>query len=308
MQISDFSHILNAYEPPSSCDLPGRGGSRQLECGIQKLHVSQPAISRQLKWFEARLGVVLFERLPRGIRLTEAGELLRGYSARIFEIESTAAAAMRDIAGVARGQLTIGASNTIGTYLLPVWLAKFREKFPKIAVSLFVGNTLQVAEGVADLKFAYGFIEGPLHDPELRIQRLMDDELVPVVAAGHPLARKRSLEAEKIGHYPLLMREAGSGTRELVIDMLRAQEITPEDVMTLSNTEALKQAALQGAGIAWLPTLCMARELGEGQLRILKLPALSLRRPLNIVRSASAYLSPAGESFLELLQRGVRSL
>ena len=280
--------------------------SGSLTTASKRLHISQPAISRQLKWFEARLGVVLFERLPRGMRLTQAGEILRDYASRLLEIERSATAAMREIAGVDRGQLAIGASNTIGTYLLPAWLAKFRQKYPKIVVSVFIGNTEQVSEGVADLRFACGFIEGPLHFAGLQVERLLYDEILPVVAGTHALATQKRIDLRSFSSLPLLMREAGSGTREIVCATLDALNIIPTNVMCLSNTEALKQAALEGGGVAWLPRLCMERELRDGELVPLKLPKLRIKRLLHTVLGTDTYLSPACEAFLEVIRDSIK--
>lgn len=277
-----------------------------LSVAAKHLHISQPAISRQLKWFEARLGLVLFERVPRGTRLTQAGEILHDYASRLFEIERAATAAMREIAGLDRGTLSIGASNTIGTYLLPAWLANFRQKYPVIAVSVFIGNTAQVSEGVADLRFACGFIEGPLHIAGLRVERLLYDEILPVVAATHALGTLKRIDLDSLATLPLLMRESGSGTREVVSAMLEALKIVPTNVMCLGNTEALKQAALEGGGIAWLPRLSMERELAAGELVPLRIPKLKIRRALNMVRGSSPHMAPAAEAFLGLVRAAIK--
>jgi DNA-binding transcriptional LysR family regulator len=284
----------------------GIAESGNLGAAAKRLSISQPALSRQLKWFEDRLGVVLFERLPRGMRLTQAGEILRDYASRLFEIERAASRAMQEIANVDRGQLMLGASNTIGTYLLPVWLAAFRTRYPKISVSVFVGNTEQVAQGVADLRFAFGFIEGPLHVPDLRVERLMQDEILPVAASGHAALNQKRLDPASLRTLPLLMREEGSGTRELVSAALGDFDIIPTNVMHLGNTEALKQAAVQGGGIAWLPRCSIESELASGDLVALKLPKLVIRRPLNLVLSAGTYMAPAGGAFLDIVRAAIK--
>ena len=281
--------------------------SGSLSTASQRLHISQPALSRQLKSFEHRLGVVLFERLARGMRLTQAGEILRDYAARLFEIERAAALAMREIEGVDRGQLVIGASNTIGTYLLPVWLAAFRKQYPKIAVSVFIGNTEQVAQGVSDLRFAYGFIEGPLHVAQLRVERLMHDEILPVAASTYAAATLSQIDLRSFNTLPVLMREEGSGTRELVSATLKSLKIAPTNVMYLSNTEALKQAALQGGGVAWLPRSSIARELATGELVVLKVAKLCIRRPLNLIRGAGSYVAPAGDALLKIVREMIEA-
>ena len=274
-----------------------------LTASARKLHVSQPALSRELKAFESRLGVTLFERHAKGMRLTQAGEELNRYAVRLFELERTAEAAMREIAGAQRGRLTLGASNTIGTYVLPAVLATYRRQHPSMQISLFVGNTEQVSQGVDDMRFMLGFIEGPLHLRGLRSTVFQHDEIVPVAAADQPLLKRRALKAGDLSGEPLLMREHGSGTRELITAALERQHIVQGDIMEFGNAEALKRAAVHGGGIAWLPRICMLAELRTGQLRELPLPELTITRPLMMVQRDNAPVEPAAEAFLQLLRQ-----
>lgn len=273
-----------------------------LTASARKLHVSQPALSRELKAFESRLGVTLFERHAKGMRLTQAGEELNRYAVRLFELERTAEAAMREIAGAQRGRLTLGASNTIGTYVLPAVLATYRRQRPQVQISLFVGNTEQVSQGVDDMRFMLGFIEGPLPVPGLRTTVFQHDEIVPVAAPDHPLLERGALEPADLSGEPLLMRENGSGTREVIAEALQRQRIVQGETMEFGNTEALKRAAVHGGGIAWLPRICMLNELREGQLRELPLRELAITRPLMMVQRESAPIEPTAEAFLRLLR------
>ena len=243
-----------------------------------KLRISQPALSRELKAFEEREGVRLFERLPRGMRLTEPGHVLHEHACRLFAVADAAQAAMQEFAHARRGQLAIGASNTIGTYVLPQFIAGFRAAYPDIALSIFVGKTEQVARGVADLRFNLGLVEGPLHVEGLYAQQFRTDELIPVVASSHPLATQQKLQQHQLNGLPLLMREPGSGTRELILQLLQQQQIAPGEIIELGNTEAVKQAAIHAAGIAWLPRISVSRELQDGVLHELPLAALHLQR------------------------------
>lgn len=272
-----------------------------ITASAQRLHISQPALSRELKVFEDRLGVTLFERHPKGMRLTQAGEVLRDYASRLFALEHAAEAAMRDFASSRGGRLTIGASNTIGTYVLPRMLAAFRREYPGVDVSLFVGNTEQVSRGVMDMRFILGFIEGPLHEEGLRATTFQDDELIPVVAADHALAGKKRLSNADIAEQTLLMREPGSGTRELVAEMLQAQGIDCKSTMEFGNTEALKQAAIHGAGIAWLPRISMSGDVADSLLHELPAPRFRVLRPLKILLRDRAYLEPQMQTFLKLI-------
>jgi DNA-binding transcriptional LysR family regulator len=265
-------------------------------CG-ERMHISQPAVSRQLKEFEQRIGVVLFERLPRGMRVTQPGEVLRDYAARLFEIARTAEAAVREMSDARQGHLSIGASNTVGTYILPGLIAGFRRSHPAVGISLFVGNTEQVAQGVADLRFTLGFIEGPLHLSGMRVDRFIDDELVPVASGDHALrAKKRLLSADLCGH-ALLMRERGSGTRELVERRLQRHGVRAGYIVEFGSNEAIKQAAIRGEGVAWLPRVCMARELAAAELVRLPVQALTIRRPLSVIRRSGGYAAPVAEAF-----------
>jgi DNA-binding transcriptional LysR family regulator len=268
----------------------------------RKLHISQPALSRELRTFEARLGVTLFERHPKGMRATHAGEVLSRYAARLFELERAAEAAMREIAGAFHGRLSLGASNTIGTYVLPRVLAALRRDRPQVQVSLFVGNTEQVSQGVDDMRFMLGFIEGPLHRRGLRATAFQQDEIVPVASPDHPLLRRRRLAIADLSGQPLLMREQGSGTRELIAATLRRHEIVEGTMMEFGSTEALKRAAVHGGGIAWLPRISMAEELRAGSLCELPLRQLRIVRPLMALTRRGAPLEPVAQVFLDLLR------
>lgn len=267
----------------------------------QQLHISQPALSRELRVFEARLGVTLYERHARGMHLTEPGRLLLGYAERLFALEAEASAAMRAVAEARSGRLVIAASNTIGTYVLPPVLAAFRRDYAEAELSLFVDNTQHVAEGVADMRFMLGFIEGPLHTPGLSARVFRQDEILPVVAADHPLTSQASLELASLRGETLLLREAGSGTREF-IDRLRAEHgLAAAPMMEFSNTEALKQAAIHGGGIAWLPRIAIADELARDVLVPLSLAVLNVKRELSIVQREGAYMPPIAQALVERL-------
>lgn len=274
-----------------------------ISAASQRLYISQPALSRELKDFEARLGVTLFERMPRGMRLTHAGEVLRDYANRLFDISRMAESAMREIADARQGLLSIGASNTVGTYLLPRMLAVFRRANPGVRIAMYVGNTAQVSQGVADMRFTLGFIEGPLHVSGLVAEPFQKDELVPVVSAQHELLQKKRLVLEDISGQPLLMREKGSGTRELIAELLEQNGIQQGSVMEFGNTEALKQATLHGGGIAWLPLISVTQELREGSLQILPIKRLRVLRPLSIIRRTGAHVGPTSEAFLKTLKK-----
>ena len=167
---------------------------------------------------------------------------------------------------------------------------------------MFLGNTEQVSQGVADMRFALGFIEGPVHVIGLRVERFGEDEIVPVVSPDHPLTRKKRPSAADFSGQPLLMREPGSGTRELTETTLSQQGIRPGRVVEFGNAEAIKQAAIHGGGIAFLPRISMPRELAAGELVTLPIRELTIRRSLSVIRRATGYIAPIATAFLTLLR------
>ncbi|WP_369925953.1 LysR family transcriptional regulator [Xanthomonas sp. NCPPB 2632] len=265
------------------------------------LHISQPALSRELRELEDSVGLTLFERLPRGMRLTHPGEVLSEYAARLFDVANAAKLAMKELASAQVGHLSIAASNTIGTYVLPRILARLRTESPGVMVSLFVGNTAQVSQAVADMRYTLGFIEGPLHVAGLQATRFADDKLLPVVAAWHRLAEAQSIVPSDLHDEPLLMRETGSGTRELIVDLLTELGVRRGSIMEFGNTEAVKQATIHGGGIAWLPAISIGDELANDVLIPLPCEPLIIRRPLTIVRRTGASDGPAERALLSLL-------
>lgn len=266
-----------------------------------KLTVSQPAVSRELSELEARLGVALFDRLPRGMRLTEAGDLLYEYARRIFALEQSAQSALGEFASTRSGRLAVGASSTLGMYVLPEKVAEFHRRFPGIELTLEVGNTRDIEELLLEHKLVLGFIEGPAATEQCELHPLMRDEIVAVAPPGHPLAGKSGIAADEIAGQPTVLRETGSGTRTIVEQALGIRGLRPTPALSLGSTEAVKRAVLAGAGIAWVSRLCISDELESGKLVTLDVPSMRIHRPLSAIWLKDKRLSPAASAFLQLL-------
>ncbi|TAM11412.1 MAG: LysR family transcriptional regulator [Nevskiaceae bacterium] len=264
------------------------------------MHISQPAVSRELKALEDRLSVRLFERRPRGMRLTEAGALLEDFATRIFTLERGAESAVRDFLGVRTGSLEIGASHTLGTYLLPRWIAVFARRYPDIHVALDVENTAAVARGVREYRYAFGFIEGPAPEDGLEVVTLAEDEVVPVVAGSDALAQRPPETAQALADVPVLLREEGSGTRLVLERNFHKRGLQLRCVGQINSAEALLRAVEAGAGVAWLSRVGVAEQLASGRLVQLPAHGLHVRRQLRLVRLRERYLSPAADAFVKL--------
>ncbi len=273
-----------------------------ISAGAVRLHISQSAVSKQLSDFEQHLGTVLFERLPRGVRLTEAGKLLLGYANRIFSLEKEAAQALGDLHALRRGRVAIGASRTIGGYLLPAVLAQFNRLHPEIELSLDVANTRAIQAMLLEGAIHVGFTEGLARDDALTFSVFAEDELVLIAAPGDPLGRHTPLAVDLLRDLPLLMREPGSGTRAVTEQGLAAHGITPHAVMTLASTEAIKRTVAAGMGYAFVSALAVGIELKAGLLQVLPVAGLTLRRPLHQLLLNGSWVSPPVGAFLHFLR------
>ena len=268
----------------------------------EKMMVSQPAVSLQVAELESRLGVSLFHRLPRGVKLTSAGQTLLGYARQIASLERDAEAAMAELIGVQRGRLTIGASHTIGTYLLPAVLGTFRQQYPQIELSLEIANTTQVEAMLLESAVDLAFTEGSVRDPNLRGELIAEDQLVAVAPAKHPLLSRKRITAEMLCREPLILREEGSGTREVFEAALAKLKLQVKPIMSLSSTEAIKRAVAGGIGLTVISRLSLDTELKAGALAIVPLVDLTIKRPLRLLRQRTGNDSPAAAAFLKTLR------
>lgn len=275
--------------------------SGSIRAAAASLHISEPAVSRQLRQLEARHGTTLFDRLPRGMRLTAEGEVLAGYARRIFALERQAETALAELRDLEAGHLAVGASTTIGNYLLPDLLAAYSDAHPGVHVRLEVGNTEQIQTLLLQGELDLGLTEGFADSRDLRVESFFSDELVIVAAPCFtgPGAAPGSLEG--LAALPWVTREPGSGTRAVLERTLADYGLQPRSVLALASTEAIKRAVAAGAGIAVVSGLTVAGELERGELVELRTPPFPVRRPLHLLRPRHGAPSRAAAVFLEQL-------
>jgi DNA-binding transcriptional LysR family regulator len=269
--------------------------------GADRLCISQPAVSKQIAVLEASLRAKLFDRLPKGVRLTDAGELLLGYARRLSALEREAEQAMGELQGLARGTLTVGASLTVGAYLMPELLAGYSHRHPHIALTLEIANTEVIQRMLRDGRLDLALTEGFADDPDLDAAVFAHDELAAIAPPGHPLLAEAPITAPRLLQEPLILREPGSGTRAVLERALAERGLAVHPLMSLGSTEAIKRAVAAGAGLAVLSRLALSLELETGRLALLPLSDLSLRRPLHRLTRRGAYESRAAKAFRELL-------
>lgn len=271
--------------------------------GAERLHISQPAVSKQLQELERSLGTPLFDRLPRGVRLTEAGELLEGYARRLFGLEAEAETALAELRGLSRGRLAVGASMTIGGYLLPDILARFHRKYPGIDVRLEIANTEEVQQRLIEGTLDVGLTEGFLEHPELEAAVFRSDAMVVIAPPGHPLLAESPVTAERLCQEPFLVREEGSGTRAVVERAFAERGLTLCAVMSLGNIEAIKRAVSAGLGVAMVSALTVGLEQEAGKLSVVAVSDLCVRRPLHRLHLRGRHQGHAALAFIAALGR-----
>jgi DNA-binding transcriptional LysR family regulator len=272
------------------------------------LHISQPAASQQLADLEASLGVPLLERRSRGVRLTAAGEVLSRHTWRLFQEEEAAERALQALLGLELGQLAVGASTTVGNYIVPGLFGELHRSHPNVKLELEIGNTARIREQLIEGRVDLGLTEGLLASGSRQLEALnvevfTHDEMVLIVSASHPLAAATgSVRADALERLPFIVRERGSGTRDVVEDALARQQITILPVMSLGSTEAIKSAVAAGLGAAFVSRLTLDLELSSGQLRVIELADFRLRRALSLLTLEGKPPSPAATEFLRLLR------
>ncbi|MET8978608.1 LysR family transcriptional regulator [Streptomyces sp. NPDC004539] len=266
-----------------------------LGAAARELGITQPAASSRIRSMERQLGVALVDRSPRGSRLTDAGALVTDWARRIVEAAEAfdvGAQALRDRRD---SRLRVAASMTIAEYLLPGWLLALRAQRPDTAVSLLAGNSASVAERLLGDEADLGFVEGLTVPAGLDSAVIGHDRLIVVVAPGHPWGRRRrALRGEELAATALILREKGSGTRQVLDAALGGVSARP--LIELSSTTAVKAAVVSGAGPAVLSELVVGEELAMRRLVSVPVEGVALGRELRAVwRAGHRPVGPARE-------------
>jgi DNA-binding transcriptional LysR family regulator len=270
--------------------------------GAEHLDISQPAVSKQVQELERALGVHLFDRIGRRVFLSPAGEVLADHARRLFALAREVEEAMADVRTAGRGKVAIGASTTIGTYLLPGVLAEFWRRHPRVEVLVRIENTEQVHRRLAGHELDLGLTEGLVEEDELAAEVFHRDELVLIAAAGHRLAGQPRVPLGAVREEPFILREPGSGTRAVEERALAHLKLRVRVVIALGSTEAIKRVVAEGVGLAVVSRLAVAAECAAGTLAVLPVAGLRIERPLHLVRRKGRRDGPAVQAFCGVLR------
>jgi DNA-binding transcriptional LysR family regulator len=250
----------------------------------EELHLSQPAVTSQVRSLEEGLGIALFDRVGRNATLTPAGKTLLPYVRQIETLTSDALAALAPF-GVQEGvELNIGASHTIGVYLLPKLLPMLVRNWPKLRIHVMSGSTAEILNALATHQVSIGLIEAPGRRPDLRIEAFSEDELSLILPPSHRWSKKAILRAAEIVQEPILLRESGSGMRRFVEEYLEKNGVLSQQLHTnvdMNSTEAILSAVEAGLGIGFVPVMALDKAKLTDSVKIMPLENGPITRQLS---------------------------
>ena len=271
----------------------------------ETMHLSQPAVSQQVAAMEAELGVQLFERSRRGVRLTSAGTALLAHAEALLREMAETRRAVTAASAAIGGSLAVGASLTIGEYVLPATLARFGRLHPHVRLRSEVGNSAQVVRRLVDGTLDIGFVEGDLAVTGVVLRPFRRDELVVVAAASHRWADLTEVPLDELLREPFVLREPGSGTRQVMERRLQHAGVDPGSlhvVLEQTGTEAIKAAVESGLGVSVLSRATVAKELLLDTLMARPVRGVPMFRDMSEVHVTGRALMPSARELLKLVR------
>ena len=280
----------------------------------ESLYLTQPAVTQQILSLERELGVALFDRTGRGVRLTEAGQVLLEHARRSLAILDESRERIADLQAGVAGRLVIGAGVTTSIFHLPAWLRSFRERHPGVDVAVRTGRSREVAAMALDREIDLGFVTSPVEHKDLRVIGLFEERIVLVDAPKTRSAAPRGRPAgtgtrpyttlEQLSAAPLILFPRGTGFREYLDRALADAGVAAQVKMETDSVEAIKSFVAVGLGVSFLPEAAVENDVESGTLAIAEIPWLvPLVRQTSVIHRTDRYLSTAARSFLSLLPR-----
>ena len=273
--------------------------SGHLTRAADELHVSQPALSQQIRQLEEELGTPLFDRIGRGIRLTAAGEVFRSHARRIFDEVGQAQKSIGELEALDRGSLTVGAVQTVNAYLIPTLVSTFSKSHPRVAVRVEEGSADDIERGVIDGRLTLGFTFVPPRQTGLGVEKLFDEELVLVTARKHRLARRTKIAVSMLADESLILLPETFCTRRLIEHTFSSARVRPRIAIEMNSIEGILRTVRSSGGATIVPQLA-ATMFGSRDLSVIRLTDPTPRRSVGIISLAGSHRSAAAARFAEM--------
>jgi DNA-binding transcriptional LysR family regulator len=273
------------------------------------LFMSQPSLSKQVKILENHLGILLVNRESNKISLTEAGKLFLQYSERVLALCEESCRALNDLKNGDRGNLIVGASQTIGTYLMPRILALFAQDYPQINLAVHVDSTRIIAKNVVDREIDIAVVGGDIPEElkkNLAIESFVEDELTLIIPKSHPFAikKKKYINKNDLYHLNFITLNSNSTIRKFIDNILIQNNIETKQfniIMQLNSIEAIKTAVSLGLGAAFVSSSAIEKEIKLKTIEIISIENIKITRTLSIITNIECYRSKAFEFFYNQL-------
>lgn len=267
------------------------------------LFVSQPSLSKQIKALENRLNISLINRENNTVSLTEAGKLFLDYAERILALCEESCRALNDLKTGDRGNLTVGASQTIGTYLMPRVLALFAQNYPQMNIKVQVDSTRIIAKNVMDKEIDIAVVGGNVPEElqkNLEIEDFVNDELILIIPKSHPFALRKKINKEDLYHLNFITLNSNSTIRKLIDNILIQNNIRTKQfhiIMQLNSIEAIKTAVSLGLGAAFISSSAIEKEIELETIEIVTIENIKITRTLSIITNPDCFRSKAVDFF-----------
>ncbi len=276
---------------------------KNLTKAAETLFVTQPAVTMQIKALEQHLEVPLFRKRGKFLELTDEGTVLFKYAEKIFGVVDEMEHSLKGFASLAHGSLVIGTTRSFARYLMPGLLSGYQQKFPGIKVSLEVGSSREIAEGVAAFRYDLAIIGRIPLPSKVKAIPFKPEEFCVVVSPDHPLAKRGTVSWQELEKEPIIIREPGSGSRHLMLSFLASRGVKPSVLVEAGSVEFIKEYVIQGRGISFLYKPEIEREAKMGLLKPLKLVDGAIYIETIIVVPDGVSLSPPSRAFLEQVDK-----
>jgi len=278
---------------------------RSFSRAAEKLSVTQPAISAQIRTLENEVGARLFDRDAGKVTFTAAGKVFEPFAEHCLQCHNHIMVTIGELHRSPRGEISVSANEAISLYVLPSVFAQFKRQYSRVALSIVRADRLRSIESVLSREVDFGVVSLPLKDPRLLVDIIHHDEVVLVAPKNHSLASRDSVKFPEILQHSLLLPKQGR-QRELIEDLFRTYDVHPRVAMEVESSELLKRLVVAGLGIGFLPRTNVLSDEKVGTLKIIKVEGVRLNRELAVVYRKDKTLTRAAHAFLEIATERAR--
>ncbi|MFC0472577.1 LysR family transcriptional regulator [Halalkalibacter kiskunsagensis] len=281
---------------------------RHFSKAAKLLNLSQPNVSLHIRNVENELETTLFIRSPKQVKVTAAGEKFYIKAKEILSLYEEAKQEIADQKHIVQGTIKIGASFTIGEYILPRVLAEYANEHPGVNVEVIVGNTEEVISKTRSNELDISLIEGEVIDHEIEAVPFMNDEIIIIAPTNHPLSQLRMVKPELLQDQVWILRESGSGTRAYSNQLIQNLNLHVRRSFVFSSSQGIKEAVSAGLGIAMISRLTVRKELELGELKEINVANRRFTRKLSIIKGRHDFVSRAHDLFIEKIMNHEKTI